>query len=79
MTLKIDCWHIFDQILVYRTRAIITRSYFETTLDYKPLIYGPKIEEVPCLAHKLFVILTALQYGVKNVQATAYNGVSMVV
>ena len=33
----------------YRTRAIITRSWFEITLDYKPRILDPKIEEFPCL------------------------------
>ena len=47
---------------IYRTRAIITRSWFETALDYKPRILDPKIEEFPCLVHKLSVILTALQY-----------------
>ena len=31
-------------------------------LDYKPRILGPKIEEFPCLEHKLSVILTAQQY-----------------
>ena len=49
-------------LLKYRTRAIITRSLFETALDYKPQILGPNIEEFPCLVHKLSVILTALQY-----------------
>ena len=28
--------------LLYRTRAIITRSWFETALDYKPRILGWK-------------------------------------
>ena len=42
--------------------TIITGSSFETALDDKPRILGPKIEEFSCLAHKLFVILTALQY-----------------
>ena len=28
--------------IIYRTRAIITRSWFETALDYKPRILGPK-------------------------------------
>ena len=46
----------------YCTRAIITHSWFETALDYKPQILDPKIEEFPCLVHKLFVTLTALQY-----------------
>ena len=45
---------------MYRTRAIITRSWFETTLDYKPQILGPKIDEFACLVYKLSVILTAL-------------------
>ena len=30
----------------YRTRAIITRSRFETALDYKPRILGLKNEEL---------------------------------
>ena len=50
------------EILMYRTRAIITGSWFETTLDYKPQILGPKIEEFPCLVHKLCVILAAFEY-----------------
>ena len=48
--------------IMYFTRAIITRSWFETARDYKPQILGPKFEEFPCLLHKLSVILTALQY-----------------
>ena len=44
------------------TRAIITRSWFETALDYKSRILGQKIEAFPFLVHKLSVILTALQY-----------------
>ena len=47
---------------MYRTPAIITRSWFETALDYKPRFLGPKIEEFPILVHKLSVILTDLQY-----------------
>ena len=43
-------------------RATITRSLFQTTLNYKPSILDPKIEEFPCLVHKLSVTLTALQY-----------------
>ena len=31
--------------LPYARRAIITRSELETTLDYKPQIFGQKIEE----------------------------------
>ena len=36
--------------------------WFETALDYKPQILDPKIEEFPCLVHKLSVISTALDY-----------------
>ena len=49
-------------IYTYRASAIVTRSWFETALDYKSRILGPKIEEFPCLVHKLSVTLTALQY-----------------
>ena len=49
-------------ILKYRACAFITRSWFETALDYKPRFLGSKIEEYPCLVHKLSVILTALYY-----------------
>ena len=45
----------------YRTHAIIARSGFETALDYKPRILGLKIAKFAFLAHKLSVILTALQ------------------
>ena len=41
---------------IYRTRAIITRSRFETALVYKPRILGLKNEEFPFLVHKLSVI-----------------------
>ena len=47
---------------MYHTRTIITHSLFETALDYKLQILGSKIEEFPCLVHKLSVILTTLQY-----------------
>ena len=46
----------------YRRRNIITRSWFETALNHKPRTLDPKIEEFPCLVHKLSVTLTALQY-----------------
>ena len=42
--------------------ASITRSWFETALDYKPRILGPPIEEFPLLVHKMPMILTVLQY-----------------
>ena len=34
-------------IYKYRTRAIITRSWFETALNYKPRILDSKNEELP--------------------------------
>ena len=45
----------------YHMHAITTNSWFETTLDlkpldYKPRILGPKIEAFPILNHKLSVI-----------------------
>ena len=46
----------------YLTGAIVTRSWFETALDHKPRILGPKMEEFPSLVDKLSAILTALQY-----------------
>ena len=46
----------------YLMRAIITHSWFEAVLDYKPRILDPKIEGFPCLVHKLSVTLTALRY-----------------
>ena len=46
----------------YRTCAIITRSRFETALNYKPRIVDQKIEEFPCLLHKLSVTLSTLDY-----------------
>ena len=33
-----------QEYIIYRTRAIITRSWFETTLNYKPRILDLKIE-----------------------------------
>ena len=40
------------QEFIYRTRAIKTRSWYETSLDYKPQILGSKIEEFPFLVYK---------------------------
>ena len=64
--LWIGCHNVLNLIdtkhLKYRACAIITRSWFETSLDYKPRILHPKIEEFPCLVHELSVTLTALQY-----------------
>ena len=42
--------------LKYRTRAIITRSWSETALVYKPRILGLKNEEFSFLVHKWSVI-----------------------
>ena len=53
-------------LLLYRTCPTITRSYFETALNYKPWILDPKIEEFPCLVHKLSVTLTAGKNRVKK-------------
>ena len=54
---KIQQFHlsmlIFDQKSIYRTRAIITCSWFETTHDYKPRILDP---DFLCLVHKMSVI-----------------------
>ena len=62
-------------------RTNITRSWFETILDYKPRILHPKIEEFLCLVYKLSVtntnrstIETAVKNGVKNIQTAGYNG-----
>ena len=41
---------------------ILSHSWFETALDYKPQILGPKIEEFHLLVHKLSVMLTGLPY-----------------
>ena len=46
----------------YRKRAIITRYWFETALDYKPWILGKQIKELPCLVYTLSVIQIALIY-----------------
>ena len=45
--------------LIYRTRAIITCSWFETALNYKPRIFGPTFL---VYVLKLSVILTSLDY-----------------
>ena len=41
---------------MYRTRAIIARSWSETALVYKPRILGLKNEEFPFLVHKWSVL-----------------------
>ena len=59
--------------LMYRIRAIITRSWFETALDYKLRILGPTFL---VYVLKWSVILTSLtlKNGVKNIQTAGYNG-----
>ena len=47
---------ILVSISMYRMRAIITRSWFETSFNYKPRILEQKIKEFPFLVHKLSVI-----------------------
>ena len=57
-TIKSD-WFILTankKIYIYRTRAIITRSWLETALVYKPRILGLKNEEFSFLVHKWSVI-----------------------
>ena len=44
-----------SSVYKYSMGAIITHSWFETALNYKPRILDPKFEEFPCLVHKLFV------------------------
>ena len=49
--------------IVYSTCNVITRSLFETTLDYQPRILGPKLNNfLIYLVHGLSVIITTLQY-----------------
>ena len=69
---------------IYRTRAIITRSWFETALNYKPRILDSNNEELPFFSTKavcnsnLSTIYTAVKNGVKEIQTAGYNGVRMV-
>ena len=55
---------------IYRTRAIITCSWSETALAYKPRILGLKNEEFLFLVHKWSLISTAVKIknGVKSIQ-----------
>ena len=50
------CWLYRIAYIIYRTRAIISRSRFEAALVYKPRILSLKIEEFPFLVHKLSAI-----------------------
>ena len=67
--------HVVDHIFLiqYRTSAIITRSWFETALDYKPRILG-LIFLVYVLKWYVILISFALKNGVKNIQTEGYNG-----
>ena len=40
---------IANDVITYSTGAIKTSAWFETTLDYKTRILGPKIEDFPLL------------------------------
>ena len=59
-------------IHMYRTLAIITRSWFETALDYNPRILG---QTFLVYVLKWYVILPslALKNGVKSIQTARYN------
>ena len=46
---------------IYRTRAIITRSWLLTALNYKPRILGQEIDGFSFLAQKLAVQLNEYQ------------------
>ena len=52
---RVVIWHCSAGI-IFRTRAIIGRSWFEAALVYKPRILNLKNEEFPFLVHKLFAI-----------------------
>ena len=41
LSIKDSISNVYKVWNIYRTRAIITRSWFETSLDYKPRILGP--------------------------------------
>ena len=53
----------------YRTRAIISRSWLEAALEYKPYI-RTEFSEKNLLKNKEMVFGN----GIKNIQAAAYNG-----
>ena len=63
---------------MYRTRAIITCSRFETAFDYKPRILGPTFL-VYVLKWSVILTSLALKNGVKNIQTAGYNGARTVV
>ena len=63
---------------------VIINSYLPYKCHYNPLLIwnssGSFFEELPCLLHKLSLILTDLDYKlqwnnwIKNIEAVAYNG-----
>ena len=55
---------------MYRTRAIISRSWLQAALVYKPYLRTEFSEKKTSLKNKEMVI----ENGVKNIQAAAYNG-----
>ena len=57
------------QTLKHRTRTIISRSWLQAPLEYKPYIFWKKL-----LKNKEMV----LENGVKNIEAAAYKGARMV-
>ena len=59
--------------IIYRTRAIIGRSWLEAALEYK-LYIRTEFSEKTSLKNKEMVF----ENGVKNIQAAAYNGVRTV-
>ena len=65
--------YMLQMIFNYRTRAIITRSWFVTVLDYKPRILGPTFL-VYVLKRSVILTSLALKNGVKNIQTAGYNG-----
>ena len=59
----------YNQENYYRTRAIISRSWLEGALEYKPYIWT-EFSGKNLLKNKEMVF----ENGVKNIQAMAYNG-----
>ena len=57
---------------------IITHTWFETALDYRPFLHAKN-----CLVHKLYLtltttILTGVKMGLKNIQTAGCNGMHKV-
>ena len=64
-----------DSTFKYRTRAIISRSWLQAALEYKPYIIKDRIFLKNLLKNKEIVF----ENGVKDIQAAAYNGARTVV